>query len=251
MERDDDLQPWLRGLDEQQLAQLAVALTDAICRPSFGSLTKRELEQTLFKLLYEHRRDDWRNLGEIAEDLAISRTKARSLVQEYRNRSVGAAPRGRRLQLLREEVLSWSRRSVEQDDERLRVVIDDPFLRDLLKNFAYGRGILVDQSFSGEIQSFTWHTYGQLLDALWEDEGGADEEAVRIFGAELRRQLRAAALTDKFSQAQLEKLLKEVDKDVDKLINTDAERRWRTAKEVGAKYGPTAMSAAFKLVGGV
>jgi hypothetical protein len=48
MERDDDLQPWLRGLDEAQLAQIAVDLTYAICRPSFGSLSKRELEQVTF-----------------------------------------------------------------------------------------------------------------------------------------------------------------------------------------------------------
>lgn len=251
VKQDDDLHPWLRGLDERQLAELAVELTDAICRPSFGSLTKRELEQTLFKLLYKHRADDWRNLGDIAEDLAISRTRARSLVQEYRNRSIGSAPRGQRLQLLREEVLSWSRRSVERDNERLRVVIDDPFLRDLLKNFAYGRGILVDQSLSSEIQSFTWHTYGQLLDALWEDQGGADEDAIRMFGAELRLQLRAAEFADALNEGELRKLLAEVDKDVDKLVNTPAERRWRTAKEAGTKYGPTAMGAAFKLLEGV
>lgn len=54
MERDDDLQPWLRGLDEAALAQICVDVTYAICRPSFGSLSKRELEQVTFALFYEH-----------------------------------------------------------------------------------------------------------------------------------------------------------------------------------------------------
>jgi hypothetical protein len=80
VERSDDLQPWLRGLTQQDLAQIAVDLRYAICRPSFGSLSKRELEQLTFQLLYDHRVTGWSTLGEIADDLAISRTKARNLV---------------------------------------------------------------------------------------------------------------------------------------------------------------------------
>src|SRR3954449_2364620 len=138
MKRDDDGQPWLRGLDTDQLAQIAIDLTQAICRPSFGSLSKRELEQTTFSLLFEHRGSDWRTLGEIADDLAISRSKARNLVLEYRARQTGAMKRGERLKLLRAEVLSWPKRNVGHKSDELRIVVDDPFIRDLLKNFAYG-----------------------------------------------------------------------------------------------------------------
>ena len=59
VERSDDLQPWLRGLTQQDLAQIAVDLTYAICRPSFGSLSKREVEQLTFQLLYDHRGTDY------------------------------------------------------------------------------------------------------------------------------------------------------------------------------------------------
>jgi hypothetical protein len=72
VERSDDLQPWLRGLTQQDLAQIAVDLTYTICRPSFGSLSKRELEQLTFQLLYDHRGTDWSTLGEIADDLSHS-----------------------------------------------------------------------------------------------------------------------------------------------------------------------------------
>jgi hypothetical protein len=58
VERSDDLQPWLRGLTQQHLAQIAVDLTYTICRSSFGSLSMREVEQLTFQLLYDHRGTD-------------------------------------------------------------------------------------------------------------------------------------------------------------------------------------------------
>jgi hypothetical protein len=246
MERDDDLQPWLRGLDEAQLAQIAVDLTYAICRPSFGSLSKRELEQVTFKLLYQHRGADWRTLGEIADDLAISRTKARNLVLEYRARQTGAMKRGERQSLLREEVLSWPRRHVGQREGQLRIVVDDPFIRDLLKNFAYGKGILLDHSFSGEILTFDWDAYGQLLAGVYESRGGVSKDDARTIGAGLRAQVLDAASVAKVEQAILDKRLAELDRDIEKLLSTAAERRVALVKDLGRKYGPTVVGALLK-----
>ena len=243
MERDDDLQPWLRGLGESDLAAIAVDLTYAVCRPSFGSLSKRELEQLTFKLLYEHRGSDWATLGEIADDLAISRTKARNLVLEYRARQTGSMKRGERLKLLRAEVLSWPRRHVGQKQGELRIVVDDPFIRDLLKNFAYGRGILLDNSFSGEILTFDWDAYGQLLSGIYASQGGVSETDARVIAADLRKQIVDAAAVSRVEQAILDKRLAELDKDVDKLLSTTSEKRVRLTKELGAKYGPTIVGA--------
>src|SRR5689334_7411560 len=159
----NDLPPWLRGLTDEQLKQLAIDLTTAICRPSFGSLSKRELEQTTFRLLYERQRERWRTLGDVADDLAITRSKARRLMLEHSARHAGSIGPGERHRLLKREVLSWPQRDVGQREDELRIVVDDPFLRDLLKNFAYGRGILLDQSFSAEILTFGWDAYGRLL----------------------------------------------------------------------------------------
>lgn len=237
MERDDDLQPWLRGLDQQALAQIAIDLTYGICRPSFGSLSKRELEQLTFRLLYEHRGPDWATLGEIADDLAISRTKARNLVLEYRARQTGAMKRGERLKLLRTEVLSWPKRHVGEKGGELRVVVDDPFIRDLLKNFAYGRGILLDHSFSGEILTFNWDAYGQLLAGVYESAGGVSKEDAVTIGAGLRQQIVDGAAVTKLQQAILDKHLADLDKDVKKLVATNAEQRVALAKALGARYG--------------
>ncbi len=241
MKHNDDLQPWLSGLDDSALAQLAVDLTYAICRPSFGSLSKRELEQTLFKLLYEHRGDEWRTLGEIAGDLAISRSKARSLVLEYRARQAGAVGRGERAKLLRNEVLSWPQRNVDQTAEQLRIVVDDPFLRDLLKNFAYARGILLDRSFSGEILVFKWDAYGQLLAGVYEVEGGVSKDDLQTICADMRQQVLEAAAVSKVSQGILDKRLAELDKDVAKLLSTKAKQRAVKVAAFGKTWGPTAV----------
>ncbi|MGH2941989.1 MAG: hypothetical protein ACRDLN_04355 [Solirubrobacteraceae bacterium] len=241
MERDDGLQPWLRGLDDAALGQLAVDLTTAICRPSFGSLSKRELEQTLFKLLYEHRGEDWRTLGEIADDLAVSRSKARSLMLEYRNRQTGQLGRGERARLLRREVLSWPQRNVDQSGDKLRIVVDDPFLRDLLKNFAYARGVLLDQSFTGEILVFGWDAYGQLLAGVYEHDGGVSQEDLQTITAGLRHQIADAAAVTKLSQATLDERLAQLDKDIDKLLKTRGERRAAHVVEFAKTWGPSAI----------
>ncbi|MDX6671460.1 MAG: hypothetical protein QOI91_1823 [Solirubrobacteraceae bacterium] len=237
--QDDDLQPWLRGLDDAALAQIAIDLTYAICRPSFGSLSKRELELATFKLLYEHRGADWRNLGEIADDLAISRAKARSLVLEYRARQTGGMNRGERAKLLREEVLSWPKRHVDQNTDQLRIVVDDPFIRDLLKNFAYGRGILLDHSFSGEILTFKWDAYGQLLAGVYESTGGITDADATTIAADLRKQIVDAATLAKVQQHTLDKQLDELDKDIEKLLKTKGEGRRKAIKKFAEKWGPT------------
>ena len=45
---------------------------------------------------------------------------------------------------------------IEADGNRLRMVIDDPFLRDLLRNHAYESGIDIDTSFANEIVTLSW-----------------------------------------------------------------------------------------------
>src|SRR5918997_1038262 len=123
---DPDAHPWLRNLTERDLARRAVELTAFICRPSFGSRSKRDIELRTFELLREHR-PDWTTLGDIADDLAVSRSKARSLSLDYQARRVGALGRGARQRLLREFVETWPTALIEYDDDRLRLVIDDPF----------------------------------------------------------------------------------------------------------------------------
>jgi hypothetical protein len=109
-------------------------------------------------------------------------------------------------------VLQWPRRgTIERDGERLRVVVDDPFLRDLLQNFAYARGLAVDLSFSREIVTLTWPTYVALVRAL-AGERGVDD-ALATFAAEIRAGLR--------EQRDVERAFRQVEQEAEKVKKTD------------------------------
>jgi hypothetical protein len=178
-------------------------------RPSYGSRTKREIELKLFELLYRSRIVEGTvTVGDVAEELAVTRSRARSLLLETRTRLAAEPGAPSREQQLAAFVLQWPRRgTIERDGERLRVVVDDPFLRDLLQNFAYARGLAVDLSFSREIVSLTWPTYVTLARAL-AGERGVDE-ALDLFAAEIRAGLRDQAKLEKeFRAVEQEKATK-------------------------------------------
>jgi hypothetical protein len=174
-------------------------------RPSFGSRTKREIELKLFELLYRGRiAEGTVTIGDVAAELAVTRARARTLLLETRTRLAGEPGAPSRDQQLTAFVLQWPRRgTIEQDGERLRVVVDDPFLRDLLQNFAYGRGLAVDLSFSREIVTLTWPTYVALLRALAGEKGV--DQALDTFAAEIRAGLR--------EQRDLERAFRKLEQD--------------------------------------
>lgn len=187
-------------------------------RPSFGSHSKRELELKLFELLYRARLADGPvSVARIAEELTTTRSRARSLLLEVQTRLAareGAEPRRERLARF---VRQWPRLGrIEADGKRLRMVIDDPFLRDLLRNHAYESGIDVDTSFASEIVTLSWPAYVALLESLAGRE--AVDEAVDVFAADVR----AALKRSEKRQREFEEAMREPD--------TNAERLSRAAK---------------------
>jgi hypothetical protein len=149
-------------------------------RPSFGSRTKREVELKVFELLYRDRiAQGTVTVGDVAEELAVTRARARSLLLEIRTRLAGEPG----------------------------VVVDDPFLRDLLQNFAYARGLAVDLSFAREIVTLTWPTYVALARALAGEKGV--DQALDLFAAEIRAGLREQAAEEReFRKLEQEKATK-------------------------------------------
>lgn len=99
-----------------------------------------------------------------------------------------------------------------------------------MKNFAYGRRILLDQSFSGGILICSWDAYGHLLAGMYEDEGVVSTEDAETIGAGLRQQIVDAATVSKVQQAILDERLEELHKDIEKLLSTPAKRRAELVK---------------------
>jgi hypothetical protein len=186
-------------------AELWRELVDWMTRPSFGSHTKREIELKVFELLYRARFAEGPvSVARIAEELTTTRSRARSLLLEVRVRlaaSPGALPRR---DVLARFVKQWPRTGwIEQDGARLRMVIDDPYIRDLLRNHAYESGIDVDTSFASEIVTLSWPSYVALLRSLAGDEGV--DEALELFAAEIRAGIRRSQK----AQREFDELLKE------------------------------------------
>jgi hypothetical protein len=69
--------PWLEGFDADR-GEAFEQLLAFLCRPAFGSRSKREVELEVVRILYERRvRAGTLTIGEVADALAISRSKAR------------------------------------------------------------------------------------------------------------------------------------------------------------------------------
>jgi hypothetical protein len=174
-------------------------------RPSFGSHTKREIELKLFELLYRARFAEGPvSVARIAEELTTTRSRARSLLLEVRVRLAAAPDAVPRRDVLARFVKQWPRHGrIEEDGARLRMVIDDPFIRDLLRNHAYESGIDIDTSFASEIVTLSWPSYVALLRSLAGDEGV--DEALETFASEIR----AALKRNQKLQREFDALMKE------------------------------------------
>jgi hypothetical protein len=131
-----------------------------------------------------------------------------------------------REQALRELLVKWpSDAEIEQTSGRLRLVVDDPFVRDLLKNHAYKEGLLLDTSFASEIISLRWLDYASLLVV---SEGDA-RELENTIGAEIRAKLADDQAAGADFDEQLEKW---------KNDNARTGQRVRRALKTGAEYVP-------------
>jgi len=139
----------LEPLSQTARREAFEAFIDFLMTPAFGSWSKREIELKIFELLYRDRLGSI-SVADVAAELSITRSRARSLLLETRTR-VLAKPEQRE-QALRELLVKWpSDAEIEPTSRRLRLVVDDPFVRDLLKNHAYKEGLLLDTSFASEI----------------------------------------------------------------------------------------------------
>jgi hypothetical protein len=230
----EETAPWLHGFDGDRGAAFA-QLLEFLCRPAFGSRSKREVELEVVRLLYAERvRAGTLTVGEVSDALAISRSKARGYLQEVRARLVaGETPAGRQ-RILYDAVVHWPQRGQLEHDrrtERLRVVVEDAYLRDLLKTHAYRANVVLDASFSSEIVTLSWPAYERLLRSLLPDDSA--DEALDIFAADVRAVLRKD-----------DKRLKEFERDLAKLRRQDMTPREKAVEgaKLVAKALPTMIS---------
>lgn len=215
----------LEPLSQTARREAFEAFIDFLMTPAFGSWSKREMELKIFELLYRDRLDRI-SVGDVAAELSVTRAKARNLLLETRTRVL--ADPGQRERALRDLLVKWpSDAEVDQTSRRLRLVVDDPFVRDLLKNHAYKQGLLLDTSFASEIVSLRWLDYARLLATVVSDADARELE--NLIGAEIRAKL----ADDDAVRAEFDEQLEKWKSD-----SASSGQRVRRALETGVEYVP-------------
>jgi hypothetical protein len=215
----------LDQLSATRKAQLLDELVEFLATPSFGAWPKREIEVKVVSLLYESQlRDGSLSVAAIAEDLTLTRARGRSLILDARTRLLSRAED--RTKTLAALLKRWpDRAQVDESDGRLRLVVEDPFVRDLLRNHAYAAGIPLDTSFANELISLRWSDYAALLASVLPASDA--EEVAKDVGAAIRRDL----AHEKESLAQFEKAMKAWEK-------RSPQERARRLLELGIEHVP-------------
>jgi hypothetical protein len=138
---------------------------------------------------------------------------------------------------------------IEQDNGDLKIVVDDPFIRDLLKNFAYARGILLNHSFAPEIQTFSWDAYARLLEELYSEGRGWTNDDFLTLTADLRKQIKHGAWRNTAAQVELDAQLQELEQAAEKARKSKAAQRRELAVRLLQDYGPKVAAVALKAAG--
>ena len=198
--------PILDQLSAAKKAQLLDELVEFLATPSFGAWPKREIEVRVVAALYERElRDGTLSVARLAEELTVTRARGRSLVLEARTRLLSRPEdRTKTLEML---LKRWPQQAqVDESDGRLRLVVEDPFVRDLLRNHAYAAGIPLDTSFATEIVSLRWSDYASLLASVL--PAAEAEEVAKDVGAAIRHDLAG----EKETLAEFERAMKKWEK---------------------------------------
>ena len=134
-----------KGFDELRDALKNILLV--YCTPSFGSMTKHDIDLLMFDVMISLGIFDFSpSIYDVMRELKVTRSKARNLIYEHQLRSVENDN-----QLLAElrEVLKCPLLSRKSDNVCLE--IDNPYLMDFIRNELKKLGHITDGSFNSEM----------------------------------------------------------------------------------------------------
>ncbi len=129
---------------------------------SFGAVSKRELDIFLFNQFQRlgkiHSTDSW----EIAKELKISQTKARTLLYESSLRNTKEAAEEEAL--IRESLKSSPQIKAEN---KISLTIDNRYARDAIRSYLREKGFFSDTSFASDVITMPTEAYIDLLERFY------------------------------------------------------------------------------------
>jgi hypothetical protein len=135
--------------------------------PALGAQSKREIEIKFVQILFGGTLNTV-SVEEATKRLGVTRRRATSLLLEARLRSNRTEdPADLRARML--NLLGGSKNStglVDLNANRIEFVVDNPEIREKLKNFASANRIPMDRNLSSDVLSISWNSWAALLDEL-------------------------------------------------------------------------------------
>ena len=129
--------------------------------PSFGAMSKRELDILLFTKLQELGLfDEKQGIYDIVSSLKITRAKARNLIYESNLRKMQNKNLDEELRKI------FTEPKFMKDSDKIMLEIDNPFLIDYLRFKLKEIGYITDGSFFSEIVKLTLESYVGLYKTL-------------------------------------------------------------------------------------
>lgn len=126
--------------------------------PSFGSLSKKEIDMRVFDLFIK--------MGKISPDdsiftlistLKISRAKARSLIYDYNLRK-------KETKDLKKALKDLLQNGSVAKDSNIKIEVDDPYLTDYIRDVLKRKRMITDGSFKPELLVLSTKAYSVLLE---------------------------------------------------------------------------------------
>ena len=161
----------LQGISEDKLKECLVSILSVYGNPSFGSMSKRDIDLTVFSVLQELKFiSPEPTIYEIMQKLKVTRSKARNLIYEAEIRKLKDE---NDLDLkLREKIKNPI---FAKNGDKISIEIDNPLLIDHLRYKLKKLGALTDGSFHAEIVSMNHEAFSDLYVELLPD---ADANAI-------------------------------------------------------------------------
>ena len=155
----------LRGKGFDDLRDALKNILLVYCTPSFGSMTKHDIDLLMFDVMISLGIFDFSpSIYDVMRELKVTRSKARNLIYEHQLRSVENDN-----QLLAElrEVLKCPLLSRKSDNVCLE--IDNPYLMDFIRNELKKLGHITDGSFNSEMVKMSTSAFSDLYYNCMED----------------------------------------------------------------------------------
>lgn len=167
----------LTGLNKEKFSE---EFLNAFLENGFTSMTKREIDLLVLRLLVEHRNDwSWEEpptAFEMSQLLRVKRSRVRSMMDELSFRLLSNEEEAKRRlrKILEDRVKQEGDQLFESSSVRLQ--IEDGFLREFAKSLVQADFGIVDTSFDRSIMTLSGHKFLALVAAVLDEETRAKVE---------------------------------------------------------------------------